>query len=473
MSVKNLVSEFVKEAPPYVVGADEQSKSMRPGVTKLLQLATNENPFGTSPKAAEAICQQAPLANRYPDVRAQDLRKKLAEKHGLSVDEVMVTEGATAGLGFIAEVFIQPGDEIILTPPTYPSYYNYVKRCRGKLVEVPLEEDTLTPDFNKVLAAITDKTKAIFLCNPNNPTATLIDAEELHAFQKKLPEHVLLVVDEAYIDFVEDPDYRTMVDAISDDANLIVVRTFSKLYGMAGARMGYLMSNNEIIEYLQRDSTGFCCSRMGLHAAEAALDDVEFQETTKKGNKEGREILVSCMKELGFRVWPSHTNFIYFDPGVDVKWFADRLLDYGIIIRGNFNANRISIGTPEERFPGAPGRPGGSGPGKRCFFKNKFARIARAKTQEETVMQSLGFVETQGYVPAFAVADAMVKAANVEIVKKVWIGAAMVTIIVRGEVGAVRTAVDAGAAAANKMDALLSCYTIARPTEELVNMLQC
>ena len=344
MSVKNLVSEFVKEAPPYVVGADEQSKSMRPGVTKLLQLATNENPFGTSPKAAEAICQQAPLANRYPDVRAQDLRKKLAEKHGLSVDEVMVTEGATAGLGFIAEVFIQPGDEIILTPPTYPSYYNYVKRCRGKLVEVPLEEDTLTPDFNKVLAAITDKTKAIFLCNPNNPTATLIDSDELHAFQKKLPEHVLLVVDEAYIDFVEDPNYRTMVDAIADDENLIVVRTFSKLYGMAGARMGYLMANREIIEYLQRDSTGFCCSRMGLHAAEAALDDVEFQEMTKKGNREGREILVSCMKELGFRVWPSHTNFIYFDPGVDVKWFADRLLDYGIIIRGNFKANRISIG---------------------------------------------------------------------------------------------------------------------------------
>ena len=316
MSVKNLVSEFVKEAPPYVVGADEQSKSMRPGVTKLLQLATNENPFGTSPKAAEAICQQAPLANRYPDVRAQDLRKKLAEKHGL--------------------------------PPTYPSYYNYVKRCRGKLVEVPLEEDTLTPDFNKVLAAITDKTKAIFLCNPNNPTATLIDSDELHAFQKKLPEHVLLVVDEAYIDFVEDPNYRTMVDAIADDENLIVVRTFSKLYGMAGARMGYLMANREIIEYLQRDSTGFCCSRMGLHAAEAALDDVEFQEMTKKGNQEGREILVSCMKELGFRVWPSHTNFIYFDPGVDVKWFADRLLDYGIIIRGNFKANRISIGTPEE-----------------------------------------------------------------------------------------------------------------------------
>ena len=188
----------------------------------------------------------------------------------------------------------------------------------------------------------------IYFAGMGNPTATLIDSDELHTFQKKLPEHVLLVVDEAYIDFVEDPNYRTMVDAIADDENLIVVRTFSKLYGMAGARMGYLMANREIIEYLQRDSTGFCCSRMGLHAAEAALDDVEFQEMTKKGNQEGREILVSCMKELGFRVWPSHTNFIYFDPGVDVKWFADRLLDYGIIIRGNFKANRISIGTPEE-----------------------------------------------------------------------------------------------------------------------------
>ena len=351
MSVKNLVSEFVKEAPPYVVGADEQSKSMRPGVTKLLQLATNENPFGTSPMAAEAMKLQATQANRYPDVRAQALRKKLAKLHHLTPEEVMVTEGATAGLGFIAEVFIREGDEVLLATPTYPSYYNYIKRCRGKLVEIPMNEDTLVPDFNEMLAAVTPKTKLIFLCNPNNPTGTLIDSEQLHAFQKALPEHVLLVVDEAYIDFVEDPAYRTMVDAIADDANLIVVRTFSKLYGMAGARIGYLMANSEIVDYLQRDSTGFCCSRMGLYGAEAALDDYAFQDLTRKGVKEGRAMLVECMKELGFRVWPSHSNFIYFDPMCDVKWFADRMLDYGIIIRGNFTKNRISIGTlDEDRF---------------------------------------------------------------------------------------------------------------------------
>ncbi len=243
---------------------------------------------------------------------------------------------------------MQEGDEIILTPPTYPNYYNYVKRQRCKLVEVPMFEETYTPDFDGILNAITEKTKVIFLCNPNNPTGTLIDSDELHAFQKKLPDTVLLVVDEAYIDFVEDESYKTMVDAIADDVNLIVVRTFSKLYGMAGMRMGYLMSNAEIIEYLMRDSTGFCCNRVGLYGAEAALDDKEFQELTIKGNKAARKILIDMMDELGFRVWPSNSNFIYFATRDDAAWFADRMLDYGIIIRGNFNKNRISIGTPEE-----------------------------------------------------------------------------------------------------------------------------
>lgn len=348
MSLSNLVSNFVKEAPPYVVGADEQSKSMRPGVSKLIQLATNENPFGTSPLASQAIIAQSKLANRYPDVRAQSLREKLAKLHKLNSAQVMVTEGATAGLGFISEVFLQPGDEVILTPPTYPNYYNYVKRSGATLVEVRMDPKTLTPNFDNVLDSITEKTKLIFLCNPNNPTGTIIDSEKLHDFQKALPDHVVLIVDEAYIDFVEDANYRSMVDAIADDANLIVVRTFSKLYGLAGARIGYLMSNQEIIDYLQRDSTGFCCNRMGLYAAEAAMDDVEFQQKTIKGIKEGRDILLHCMKNLNFEVWPSNTNFIYFDPKVDVAWFADKLLDYGIIIRGNFEKNRISIGTQEE-----------------------------------------------------------------------------------------------------------------------------
>ena len=285
----------------------------------------------------------------------RSLREKLAGYYQqyqikLSPEEIIVTTGGSEAVLFAFMSCLNPGDEIIVPEPAYANYMAFAVSAGAVIrpITASIEDGFALPSVEKFEELINDRTRGILICNPNNPTATLIDSDELHAFQKKLPEHVLLVVDEAYIDFVEDPNYRTMVDAIADDENLIVVRTFSKLYGMAGARMGYLMANREIIEYLQRDSTGFCCSRMGLHAAEAALDDVEFQEMTKKGNQEGREILVSCMKELGFRVWPSHTNFIYFDPGVDVKWFADRLLDYGIIIRGNFKANRISIGTPEE-----------------------------------------------------------------------------------------------------------------------------
>ena len=348
MPVRELVSEFVKEAPPYVVGAEEQSKKKPDNVKELIQLATNENPFGISPKAVEAMQQQATICNRYPDVRAKELRAKLATVCGVSAEQVMVTDGATQGLNFIGEVFLRPGDEAIVTPPTYPNYYNIIKRMQAKLVEVPLTEATLTPDFDKVMAAVTPKTKLIFLCNPNNPTGTLIPSAELHAFAQALPRHVVLVVDEAYLDFVEDPSYKNMVDAVSDDTNVIVVRTFSKMYGMAGARIGYLISNVEIVNYLQRDATGFCTNRPALYGALAALDDKEFLDMSVAMTKKARAFLAAEMHKHGFTVWESHANFIYFDPLVDVQWFADQMLRFGLIIRGNFPKNRISVGTMEQ-----------------------------------------------------------------------------------------------------------------------------
>ena len=348
MPVRELVSEFVKEAPPYVVGAEEQSKKKPDNVKELIQLATNENPFGISPKAVEAMQQQATICNRYPDVRAKELRAKLATVCGVSAEQVMVTDGATQGLNFIGEVFLRPGDEAIVTPPTYPNYYTIIKRMQAKLVEVPLTEATLTPDFDKVMAAVTPKTKLIFLCNPNNPTGTLIPSAELHAFAQALPRHVVLVVDEAYLDFVEDPSYKNMVDAVSDDTNVIVVRTFSKMYGMAGARIGYLISNVEIVNYLQRDATGFCTNRPALYGALAALDDKEFLDMSVAMTKKSRAFLAAEMRKHGFTVWESHANFIYFDPLVDVQWFADQMLRFGLIIRGNFPKNRISVGTMEQ-----------------------------------------------------------------------------------------------------------------------------
>jgi histidinol-phosphate aminotransferase len=345
--IRELVSEFVKEAPPYVVGVSETGIINRPGVKEIIQLATNENPFGISPLAEKAILKEACRGNRYPDVRATNLRIKLARKMGLAVDNIIVTEGATQGLNFIGEVFIRPGDEIILSSPTYPNYYNVIKRMQGKLVDVPMNDDYII-NFDDLAKAITEKTKLIFICNPNNPTGTIVDAEEMHQFIKNLPRHVVLVVDEAYIDFVEDLNYRSMVDAIDDNTNLLVVRTFSKIYGMAGCRIGYIMSNKEIISYLQCNATGFCCNRMGMFGAEAALDDEQFAAMTKKLNAEGRKYLSEEMTAMGFKVWPSSSNFIYFDSRRNPAEFADKLMDYGILIRGNFAVNRISVGTMDQ-----------------------------------------------------------------------------------------------------------------------------
>ena len=336
MSVKNLVSEFVKEAPPYVVGADEQSKSMRPGVTKLLQLATNENPFGTSPKAAEAICQQAPLANRYPDVRAQDLRKKLAEKHGLSVDEVMVTEGATAGLGFIAEVFIQPGDEIILTPPTYPSYYNYVKRCRGKLVEVPLEEDTLTPDFNKVLAAITDKTKAIILTSPNNPTGCMYTKETLDAIHDILKDKPIFVLcDDVYRTLTYTDGYHSFSEYQDMRDRIIVIQSFSKPYAMTGWRLGYCMADAKLMDRIQVFHQ-YCVTSVPSFVQRACVKALETDTSdVVEIFRKRRDYVYQRLIDMGLDVEkPEGAFYMFVDIrkfGMDSNTFCTRMLKEGLV----------------------------------------------------------------------------------------------------------------------------------------------
>lgn len=346
--VKELVSNFVKEAPPYSFGIDATKKPFREGITGVIcELNKNENPFGISPKALAAMQKACARANRYPDILATSLREKLALLHGLKVENIMVTQGATANLGFIAEMFIQKGDEIIVPVPTYPNYYNLVKKNDGVLVKVPTGEN-FEIDFDKMFAAITDKTKLIFIANPNNPTGTLCDDNKLLDFIHKLPKHVVIVVDEAYFDFVEDKNYKSMIPYIQDNLNLIVVKTFSKLYGMAGARIGYVMSNKEIIDFLQIDGIGYCCNVVGLAGAEAAIDDADFVQMTITKNKEGRDYLTAELCKAGFTVYPSNTNFIYFKPTISPKELADELYAFGIIIRGETDCNRISVGTMEE-----------------------------------------------------------------------------------------------------------------------------
>lgn len=346
--LKEYVSEYVKEAPPYSFGVGEKHPPLNPGVTEIIKLNKNENPFGVSPRAQEEMKRQICISNRYADPEVFPMREKIAGLHNLSVDNVLLTPGATSGLGFLGEVFIQPGDEIIVTSPSYPNYYNVAKKAQGTIIDVPMPS-TFVPDFDEIAAAITPKTKMVFLCNPNNPTGTICDANALFNFIKTAPPHIIIVVDEAYFEFIADPDYPSAISLIDDNTNLIVVKTFSKIYGLAGARVGYLLSNPEIITYLSRTATGYFCSRVGMMGAKAAIDDTEFVNMTISENKKCRDYLTNEMEALGFDVWPSHTNFIFFKPTIKSKELADKMYSYGIQIRGDFTPYaRISIGTMEQ-----------------------------------------------------------------------------------------------------------------------------
>lgn len=196
--------------------------------------------------------------------------------------------------------------------------------------------------------AITDKTKMICICNPNNPTGTVVDSEELKEFIHKVPKDIIIVVDEAYIELSSNPDVKSMVSEISDDTNVVVARTFSKLYGLAGVRLGYAMCNKEMHAILQKCTSVFTGSRIALAGAMAALDDEEYIKKTKAAMLEGRKYLTDEFTKMGFYVYPSETNFLYVNTGYNAAEFAEECKKYGLIIRGNFEYSRITVGRMDQ-----------------------------------------------------------------------------------------------------------------------------
>lgn len=351
--IEQLVSEFVREAPPYQMGTSIQEVREKYGFREVYKLSANENPLGVSPLAAAAIQKAVLEANFYPDASGSHLPQKLADQLGLKPSQIMITQGATAGLNVVGEVFLQPGDGVIFPTPTYPGYYNVVKKTGAELMELPMGND-LRMDFDEILDHITEKTKLVMICNPNNPTGIVSDADKLLDFVKKVPKHVIVLVDEAYVHFVEGT-YNSMVNEISDDLNLVVLQTFSKLYGMAGTRIGYILSNEEIMTYINRNNAGYTTNSLAYAAAEAALDDADFVRRTLENNLRGRRFLTEELTAMSCRVFPSSTNFVYADCHCDALRLAQEVAKRGVMIRGNFPLTRISIGTPKqnERVIGA------------------------------------------------------------------------------------------------------------------------
>jgi len=287
------------------------------------------------------------FGNQYPDPRAGQLRAALGEFYGISPDNIFVTSGATGALELITTIFIDKGDECIYCQPTYMAYTRYITRNYGIPVELPLTPE-LAIDLPAMMAAITPKTKLMFICNPNNPTGVALPRDELKKFIEDVPPNIIIILDEAYIEFSDEGYEASLYKMVLDHPNLVVLRTFSKLYGLAGVRVGYSFGHDELMALLNKTATFFSTGRLGQAAAIAALKDQAFAQKTVDLIREGRAYLKKEFEAMGFKVYPSQTNFIYVDTGMNAFELAEKLKAYGLVIRGNFELSRITLGTMEQ-----------------------------------------------------------------------------------------------------------------------------
>ncbi|HCQ6140240.1 TPA: histidinol-phosphate transaminase [Clostridioides difficile] len=345
--IEKLLRNTVKELHQYVPGEPIEKVKEKYGVKEIIKLASNENPLGPSPKAIEAMIEMLKQGQLYPEPEANELRRKLAEKLDLKPENFIVANGADNVITLIGEAFINRGDEVIYCNPTFPSYRTATIKNEGIPVEVPLTED-YKYDLQGILDKITDKAKLICVCNPNNPTGTIVDDKELEEFLKKVPENIITILDEAYIEFLTVPNYVDGLKYVRENYNVIVTRTFSKIYGLAGLRVGYGIAKDEIIRTLFTVKEPFSANRVAISGATAALDDEEFIKETYELNRVGMAYFKEEFTKMGFDVVDSQSNFLYVDMKTDIPKLFEDLKKRGFVIRPSATHARVSIGTMEE-----------------------------------------------------------------------------------------------------------------------------
>lgn len=343
----NLWRDTVGRLMKYVPGEPIESVKAKYGLSEVIKLASNENPLGTSPAAVAAMTAALGEASYYPEKEANVLREKLAEKYGLDVENFVVTNGGEYALTLLGNTFINPGDEAVYCTPTFGVMRSSIIKQEGIPVELNLTDDYKF-DLEGMLKKITDKTKLVYICNPNNPTGTIVSKEERDKFVEKLPDHVVAVFDEAYYEFIEDKEYESAIKYVKEGKNVVVIRTFSKLYGMAGVRIGYAIANKEIIEKIFMVREAFSANRIGIIGAAAALDDKEFVEKTLNNNREGLKYFEKEFKSMGYDVIPSNANFVYVDLKTDISDVNQKMLMKGFVFRPWGGKMRVSVGTPEQ-----------------------------------------------------------------------------------------------------------------------------
>ena len=351
-----LIAEHIRGLARYAPGKPLRQAERESGVA-CIKMASNENPFGPSPKAVEAIRAAVTNANFYPDNDCAELRQALAERHQLQPEQVLVTDGSTALLDHIARTLLVPGLNAVTSERSFIVYPIVTQAAGARLIEAPMREHTF--DLDAVLAAIGEKTRIVYLANPNNPTGTMFDAGATDRFLDRVPEDVLVVLDEAYCDFAahfaaaRGIEYSHSLDYVRQGRRVIVLRTFSKAHGLAGLRVGYGFGPPELLQALARVRPAFSVSSVAEAGALAAFGDTAHTQRAVENNAAEAPRLAQELAALGLYPVPTCANFVYLDVGEESVGFARRLQAEGIIVRaltawGARNAIRVTVGTPEQ-----------------------------------------------------------------------------------------------------------------------------
>ncbi|MBE3576652.1 MAG: histidinol-phosphate transaminase [Limnochordales bacterium] len=357
----------ILQIAPYVPGKPIEEVKRELGLTDVIKLASNENPLGPSPRAQAAIRAAAGQVHIYPDGNAFRLRHALAAHLSaqvgddpagkgrsliISAEQVMVGNGSDELIKMLAETFVHPGDRVVFPTPSFSEYEFACRVADGTPVAVPLKDFRV--DVEAIAAAArVPRTPLVFIANPNNPTGTLISRPELEWLIDQLPPETILVLDEAYYEFVDDPAYTPGLLWVAEGRPVVVLRTFSKIYGLAGLRVGYGVAPAELVALVQRVREPFNVNSLAQEAALAALEDTDHVARSRQLVREGREELTRELTARGMRVIPSQANFLYFDLGCDGREVFRRLLQEGVIVRtgdifGNPTFLRVTVGLPEQ-----------------------------------------------------------------------------------------------------------------------------
>ena len=353
MDLKKLVNKGIDGLSPYEPGKPIEDLERELGIKNAVKLASNENPVGPSPKIIDSIEKIVKETHRYPDGNATRLKAKVSRKFNILENQVTVGNGSNDIIEFVARSFLGPNDSAVYSEHAFAVYPLVVRAVGAMGIEVPAKN--FSHDLEAMLDSIEENTKLIFIANPNNPTGSFIEQSELLSFLEKVPEEIIVLLDQAYFDYSSFETSDLEFDVLERFPNLVISRSFSKAYGLAGFRVGYSVSSIEIADYLNRVRQPFNANSLALYAAEIALDDDQFIKKCLELNFEQKQILFNGLQASGFECLPSRANFISFDCREDSNDAFNKLLLEGVIVRSLRvykmpNFLRVSVGLPEENL---------------------------------------------------------------------------------------------------------------------------